>query len=109
MFTQLYLDTTNPEVSYTTFFQWDILHRIFISTLVHVFMYILAIQLFAYAVSYSISPSMVRRCVVVLMVVMLGGFMARFWHAKEIYATYNDLYQTRQHMNQQYISWIFMS
>jgi hypothetical protein len=41
---------------------------------------------------------------------MIFGFIARFFHVKDIYKAYdNDLDKTRNHLDHRFISWIFIS
>jgi hypothetical protein len=45
-----------------------------------------------------------------LFVIMAFGFLARFFHVKDIYKAYdNDLEKTRSHLDKLYIGWVFIS
>jgi len=45
---------------------------------------------------------------VFLMVVMVFGYLARFYHVKEIYQAYGDKARARAHVDQLYVGWIFI-
>jgi len=45
-----------------------------------------------------------------LLCIMTLGFLARFFHVKDIYQAYDfDEVKTRKHLDKLYITWIFLS
>jgi hypothetical protein len=111
MFTDLYLQTTNPKLSFRDFFRSSILIGIVWSVLFHTVLY----TVFCNAVSYIflgrfLKPIVTTRLVVFLLAVMFSGFFARFLHVKEIYKAYHyNLEKTREHLDKLYVGWIFIS
>ena len=111
MFTKLYLDTTNPNLTLQDMFQMNILFPMIISIIFHTCIYGAAVNLASYIFfGNMLNPIVNKRFLISLLVIMIFGFFARFFHVKEIYRAYNgDLQKTRQHMDKMYISWIFIS
>lgn len=111
MFTDLYLQTTNPKLSFRDLFHHDIFTNIVLSVLFHTALYIG----FCNAVSYIFLGRFLKQIVMIrlvlfLLVVMFFGFFARFIHVKEVYKAYHDnLVKTREHLDKLYIGWIFIS
>jgi uncharacterized membrane protein len=111
MLTNLYLDTTNPKLHFTDMFGIAIFAPLLVSVIIHTFAY----TAFANIVSYIfydkfLSSEINFRLVVFLLVIMFLGFFARFFHVKEIYAAYGgDMAKTRNHLDQLYVGWIFIS
>jgi hypothetical protein len=111
MFTELYLQTTNPILPFSSLFGSFILTGIIISVVFHTIIYMSFFNLFSY-IFYSriLSASINIRMVTSLALIMFFGFFARFLHVKEIYKAYdNDLEKTRNHLDTLYIGWIFIS
>jgi hypothetical protein len=111
MFTELYLQTTNPKTSLREFFSPDIFTMIVFSTLFHTILYASTFNLASYIFYGKILSSAVnQRLILSLLVIMFLGFFARFFHVKEIYKAYNyNEKQTRDHLDKLYITWIFIS
>ena len=111
MFTDLYLQTTNPKLSFRDLFRKDIFTKIILSVLFHTLLY----TAFCSAVSYIflgrwLKPMVTTRLVVFLLLVMFLGFYARFLHVKEVYKAYHyNAEKTREHLDKLYIGWIFIS
>jgi hypothetical protein len=111
MFTDLYLQTTNPRLPLSALFSAKIFTGIILSVLFHTIVY----AGFANIVSYIFYGKMLSnkqniRLTIFLVLVMFFGFFARFYHVKEIYKAYNyDMQKTRNHLDRLYIGWIFIS
>jgi hypothetical protein len=111
MFTKLYLDTTNPKLSFSSLFEVTTLGPMIISILLHTIIY----SLFCNAVSWvfygKILSNIINiRLISFLIPVMFFGFVGRFIHVKDIYKGYNgNMEKTREYTDKHYISWIFIS
>ena len=107
MFTDLYLKTTNPKLTFGEFLRINILS----SVVFHTIIYTLFFNLFHYIFfGKALSKIINIRIVVSLLIIMYTGFWGRFLHVKEIYKAYNyDLEKTRQHLDKLYVTWIFIS
>jgi len=108
MFTDLYLKTTNPSLSYMNLFK--MFPDILLSIVFHTILYCIALN----AVNYIFLGKFINiiintRIICALIIIMIIGFISRLWHSKEIYKTYNDLDKTKKHMDQAYITWYFLS
>lgn len=111
MFTDLFIQTTNPELSFRETFTLETFIKIIGSTLFHTILYCVFLNLvFFIFTGKHLSKTINSRLVVLLVVIMFLGFFARFFHVKEIYQAYNyDLERTRNHLDKLYIGWIFLS
>lgn len=111
MFTNLYLQTTDPKLKLSQLYSPHILPYIFISALFHTIIYCLFFNLASYVffgklLTYSVNA---RLCVT-LFLIMSFGFLGRFFHVKDIYRAYHyDMEKTRAHLDKLYIGWIFIS
>lgn len=111
MFTDLYLQTTNPELSFYELLKPSILTNILLSTFFHTFAYTIFLNLVSYIfLGKRLTNTINYRIMFSLFVIMFFGFFARFLHVKEVYKAYNeDLQKTRSHLDKLYIGWIFIS
>jgi hypothetical protein len=111
MFTELYLQTTNPKLPFSALFGSSIFPGILQSVLFHTIVYASFVNLVSYIFyGKTLSTIINIRLLVVLLLIMFFGFFARFLHVKEIYKAYNnDLEKTRNHLDRLYIGWIFIS
>lgn len=111
MFTELYLKTTDPRLSFSHFFNGAMLTKIFLSVVFHTVVYSSFANLSWFIFTGKLlSPSINSRLFVSITLIMIFGFMARFLHVKEIYKAYNeDLDKTRNHLDKLYITWLFIS
>lgn len=111
MFTKLYLDTTNSLLEFNELLQLDILIPLVISTLFHTIIYAIIINIGNWILFENfLSKQVNTRLLIILIVIMFFGFFARYFHVKDIYKTYNnDIVKTRNHLDQLYISWLFIS
>lgn len=109
MFTQLYLTTTNPELPLS-----ELIARysgdIFLSAVFHTLVYAAFANVVWFIFTGTILSSQInQRLISFLIVVMVFGYLARFYHVKEIYQAYNkNMDLTRVHLDKLYIGWIFI-
>jgi hypothetical protein len=110
MFTKLYLDSTNPKTTISQLFRDNSLQMV-ISVIVHTIIYALFLNMVYYIFYGSfLSMKINIRLVIALLIIMSLGYIARFYHVKDIYNAYhNDLERTRNHLDKLYISWIFIA
>jgi hypothetical protein len=111
MFTKLYLDTTNPKLTFYQLFQSPILFPMIASISIHTIIYVLFCNMVSYIFYNRILSNQInKRLLLCLLPIMFFGFIARFIHVKDIYTAYNgDMIKTRNHLDKLYISWIFIS
>lgn len=110
MFTKLYLSTTNPNQSFSKMLSQNI-HGILISTVFHTVAYLLFVNAVSYAFLGRLLPIKInKRLAVVLLLIMFFGYMARFYHVKEVYNAYRqNAVNTRNHLDKLYITWLFIA
>jgi len=110
MFTKLYLDTTNPKLKLYELFKPKILFPMIGSIVFHTLVYTLFCNLVSYIfMSKLLSKQVNTRLVISLIIIMIFGFIARFYNVKDIYQTYHNMKKTREHLDKLFISWIFIS
>jgi len=111
MFTKLYLDTTNPKLQFSQLLQKPIFISIIVSVVFHTILYILFLNMTHFIFFRKILSIVTNKLLLLFLIsIMFFGFFARFFHVKEIYRAYNgDITKTRQHLDNLYISWIFIS
>jgi len=111
MFTDLYLQTTNPKLTFDVFFSIKTFSNICISTIFHTIIYVSFCNLFSYIFFGTLlSKTINLRLCFILIIIMFFGFFARFLHVKEVYRAYDsNLEKTRNHLDRLYIGWIFIS
>ena len=111
MFTELYLNTTNPRLQFGQLFLPTILFPMIISIIVHTIIYIAFCNMVSYIFFNKVLSSQInQRLVICLIPIMIFGFIGRIFHVKEIYRAYNgNMEKTRNHLDRLYISWLFIS
>ena len=127
MFTDLYLQTTNPNLPFSSLFTMQIMGGIILSVIFHTILYASFFNLTSYIflgkmLSIAVNRRLIitlllimffgyiGRLIITLLLIMFFGFFARFFHVKEIYRAYhNDMKKTRKHLDKLYIGWIFLS
>jgi len=111
MFTELYLQTTNPKLTFNECFTIKIFIDICISIIFHTIIYASFCNLFSYIFFGSLLSKIINlRLFLILIIIMFFGFFARFLHVKEVYQAYDlNLEKTRNHLDRLYIGWIFIS
>ena len=109
MFTDLYLETTNPNLTLKQFFSPRLLTKMGSSVIFHTLIYTASINIFYFIFSGTFLSSAVNtRILLFLLVVMSLGFLGRFYHVKEIYNAYKNSH-ARKHVDKTYITWYFLS
>lgn len=108
MFTQLYLTTTNPELHLSELSRYS--GDIFLSAVFHTLVYAAFANVVWFIFTGTILSSQInQRLISILIVVMVFGYLARFYHVKEIYQAYDkNMDLTRVHLDKLYIGWIFI-
>lgn len=107
MFTNLYLETTNPDLTLSEFFSPRLLGKMAASVLFHTILYLASFNVASYVLfGDTLSNDVNVRMCIFLVLVMTGGFLARFYHVKEIYR-YEEKW--KKHVDQAYITWFFLS
>jgi len=110
MFTKLYLSTTNPKISLSEMISQNAV-PLLVSIVIHTILYMLFINLVSYIFfDKLLSMKINNRLFVILILIMTFGYIARFYHVKDIYEAYNkDMVKTRTHLDNLYITWIFIA
>ena len=111
MFTELYLQTTNPKYPFSTLFERSVFTGIILSVVFHTLVYTAFFNLASYIFTGRILTAPINmRMISALMIIMFFGFFARFLHVKEINRAYGgDIEKTRNHLDRLFIGWIFIS
>uniref|UniRef100_A0A6C0E4H1 Uncharacterized protein n=1 Tax=viral metagenome TaxID=1070528 RepID=A0A6C0E4H1_9ZZZZ len=111
MFTKLYLETTNPKLSFYQLFDANIFFVMIFSIVLHTIIYSLFVNMVSWIFFGKIlSKQINKRLLLALILIMFFGFISRFIRVKEIYKAYNgNMEKTRNHTDHSYISWIFIS
>jgi hypothetical protein len=111
MFTDLFLITTNPKLKLSELFGAKLIVQILFSAIFHTVVYALFVNLVTYIFfGKMLSNAINFRLAGSLFIIMAFGFLARFFHVKNIYKAYNyDLEKTRNHLDKLYIGWVFIS
>jgi uncharacterized membrane protein len=108
--TNLFLETTNPNLTWKEFIKKNIIYSIFLSILVNTTVYTIILNLTSYVFLGKILNNKINiRLIMVLFIIMIFGYIGRIMHSKEVYkAFHGDEKQTRNFLNQHYNSWIFL-
>ena len=111
MFTETYLQTTDPKLPFSQLISAPIITNIFVSVVFHTIVYSSFVNLLSFIFTGKILSTTINyRLLLSLFIIMVFGFIARFFHVKDIYKAYNnDLDKTRSHLDKLFISWIFIS
>jgi hypothetical protein len=111
MFTNLYLITTNPNLSLPELFEPKVLGKIIFSAIFHTLVYTLFFNLVSYIFFGKFLSRVINiRLLISVFIIMLVGFLGRFLHVKDIYKSYHyDLEKTRNYVDKHYITWLFIS
>lgn len=109
MFTELYFKTTDPQMGFSVFVKEN-LRGISLSILFHTFIYVLFFNLVSYIFfNKPLATKINVKLVISLFVIMILGYIARFYQVKDIYQRYaNDLEKTRKHVDKAYVTWVFL-
>lgn len=111
MFTDLYLQTTNPKLPFSALFAQSVFTGIILSVVFHTLVYTAFFNLASYIFTGKLLSTPINmRMISALTIIMFFGFFARFLHVKEIDRAYGgDIEKTRKHLDRLYIGWIFIS
>jgi len=110
MFTEVFIQTTNPNFKITDFLQPNIAFKTFISIITHAIIYTFTFNLGYYCIknkffNYDVN----KRFLFVLILFMIFGYIGRVLHIKDVYKGFNyNLDKTSSYVNQHYNSWIFI-
>ena len=109
MFTDLYFKTTDPQMGFSVFVKEN-LRGISLSIIFHTVIYVLFLNLVSYIFFFFFLTLKINvNFVIILFVIMILGYIARFYQVKEIYQIYaNDLEKTRKHVDKAYVTWVFL-
>lgn len=110
MSTKLFLETTNPKLTWNEVVKKNIIFSIFLSIILNTTVYTIIFNLASYIFLGRILSSKINiRLITVLIIIMIFGYIGRIMHAKEVYkAFHGDEKKTREFLNQHYNSWIFL-
>jgi len=110
MSTKLFLETTNPKLTWKEVVKKNIIFSIFLSIILNTTIYTIILNLTSYIFLGRILNNKINiRLIMVLIIIMIFGYIGRIMHSKEVYkAFHGDEKKTREFLNQHYNSWIFM-
>jgi hypothetical protein len=110
MFTSLFLETTDPRLSWKKFFGLKIFFMIIISIIFHTILYTLFCNIVSYVFYGNIlSKNINIRLIICLLAIMFFGYIGRLLHVKEAYNDFNHNYdKTKNYVQPHYNSWIFI-
>jgi hypothetical protein len=104
MFTDLYVETTNPKLTLSEFLSVRLLNKMATSVLFHTILYVVALNMVSYVFGGTLSLDVNIRLSILLVLVMSFGFVARFYRVKELYH-----YGGKEYVDKAYITWYFLS
>ena len=104
MFTDLYVETTNPKLTLSEFLSVRLLTKMALSVLFHTILYVVALNMVSYVFGGTLSLDVNIRLSILLVLVMSFGFVARFYRVKELYH-----YGGKEYVDKAYITWYFLS
>jgi len=109
MFTDLYFKTTDPKMGFSDFVKEN-LRGISLSILFHTLIYVLFLNLVSFIFfNKPLTLKINVKLVISLFIIMILGYIARFYQVKDIYQRYeNNLEQTRKHIDKAYVTWVFL-
>jgi hypothetical protein len=110
MLTEVFLATTDPNLSLSQVFRTQLFVQIVLSIVFHTIIYAGFFNLMsAIFVGKALSVAINQRLATALLVIMTCGYLARTYHVKEIYRAYRgDVAKARDHVNKLFISWVFI-
>jgi len=110
MFTQLFIETTNPKLSWKQFFSIEIMSNILLSILFHTFIYTIFFNLGSFIFYGKILSNKINiRLIISLLIIMFLGYIGRFIHCKQIYNDFNkNEVKSNEYINTHYNSWVFL-
>ena len=110
MSTKLFLETTNPKLTWNEVVKKNLIFYIFLSIILNTTVYTIILNLASYVFLGRILSNTINiRLITVLIIIMIFGYIGRNMHAKEVYrAFHGGEKKTRKFLNQHYNSWIFI-
>jgi uncharacterized protein YqhQ len=110
MSTKLFLETTNPKLTWKDVVKKNIIFYIFLSIILNTTIYTIILNLTSYIFLGKILSNKINiRLIIVLIIIMIFGYIGRIMHSKEVYkAFHGDEKKTREFLNQHYNFWIFL-
>jgi fumarate reductase subunit D len=102
----LYQETTDPKLKWSVFFGGGIQSKIILSIVIHVFLYVMGLNLFVVSLyGRMLTKRQNARFCIILVIVMWVGYIGRLAHVKSIARVYQN---PTAFINQHYNSWIFL-
>jgi uncharacterized protein YqhQ len=110
MSTKLFLETTNPKLTWNEVIKKNLIFSIFLSIILNTAVYTIILNLTSYVFLGKILSNNINiRLIMVLIIIMIFGYIGRNMHSREVYrAFHGDEKKTRKFLNQHYNSWIFL-
>ena len=110
MSTKLFLETTNPKLTWNDVVKKNLIFYIFLSIILNTTVYTIIFNLTSYVFLGKILNNKINiRLIMVLIIIMIFGYIGRNMHAKEVYRAFNgDDNLTKNFLNQHYNSWVFL-
>jgi hypothetical protein len=111
MFAKLYLDSTNPELTLSELYKPKIFYPMIISIIFHTIIYVSFCNMISWIfVNKTLSNEINQKLIYCLLLIMIFGFIGRLYNVKDIYKAYGgNMEKTRNHLDKNYITWIFLS
>jgi hypothetical protein len=111
MFTETYLQTTDPHKRLSDFFQASLFFMIIFSVIFHTIIYVGFFNLVSYVFQGRVLSSFVNtRLITVAAMIMSLGYIGRYYYVKDIFHAYKkDVKLTRKHCDKFFISWVFLA
>lgn len=111
MFAKLYLDSTNPELTLSELYEPKIFYPMIISIIFHTIVYVSFCNMISWIfVNKTLSNEINQKLIYCLLLIMIFGFIGRLYNVKDIYKAYGgNMEKTRNHLDKNYITWIFLS
>ena len=111
MFTEIFLLTTDPHLTLSQFFSYEILTQILFSIMFHTIIYVCFFNLASFIfLGKILSNVMNQRLIVSALVIMSFGYLARIYHVKDVFRAYNgDIVKTREHIQHLFVSCVFIA
>jgi hypothetical protein len=110
MFTKLFLETTDPNLTWKKLFGLNIFSMIIVSVVFHTILYTSFFNIVSY-IFYEkmLSKNINIRLIITLLIIMFFGYIGRLLHVKEAYKDFNyDNHKTQTYVQAHYNSWIFI-
>ena len=111
MFTETFLLTTDPHLTLSQYFGYEVQKYVLFSIVFHTVIYLCFFNLTSFIFLGKILSNVVnQRIIVSALVIMSIGYLARVYNVKDIYQAYNrDIVKTREHIQHLFVSWVFIA